>query len=82
MPLKATQSKASVKQRMEVGSTAALSFVWCRARYINTVKYLVDLGFYVNLDFHSIDPDSSIHNFEVGGASCLSSGSLSCQRRS
>ena len=34
-------------------------------RYIATVKYLVDLGFYVNVDFHSIAPDPSIANFTV-----------------
>ena len=45
----------------------------CRERYINTVKYLVDLGFYVNIDFHSIDPDSSIHYFQARAAApcCL-----------
>ena len=57
---------------LHVGSCNAAThcLLPCRARYINTVKYLVDLGFYVNIDFHSIDPDVSIHNFEVGAAAC------------
>lgn len=39
--------------------------MWLQARYIMVLKYLIDLGFYVNIDFHSIDPDGSIHNFNV-----------------
>jgi len=34
-------------------------------RYLLTVKYFLDEGFYVNIDYHTADPDPQIHDFYV-----------------
>jgi hypothetical protein len=34
-------------------------------RYIMVVKYFIDMGFYVSMDMHSIDPDPRVHDYPV-----------------
>ncbi len=37
-------------------------------RYLMVVKYYVNQGFYVNIDYHTSDPDDRIHDFNVRAA--------------